>query len=560
MNVRGFFTGIKGRLLLSSIIPVVATVVSTFISYKSMNELGSMLNESYTLLNQNIMMLGKMDASRAGVSDGLAKSLLYFEQKDLRASSLGYAEKSLADYNSAKTDFQKSRHLPEEAGSTDAMMSHDAEFNRLTQSAIELIKVGDKESDAKALAILQGNWLKYVIEIDNTVDGIREIYDISSTERLVLQGEKRSYFFNLLVLVGLLSVCMTAATLAWTAFSVTKLIKAVSEKLTFSSGEVNQSINQLSTAGESLSHSSASAAASLEETVAALEEMTSMIQMNTDNAKQAASLSLSSRDAAERGENEIKNLALSMQDISKSSKKIEEIIDVIDDIAFQTNLLALNASVEAARAGEHGKGFAVVAEAVRTLAQRSATAAKEITVLIKDSVERIEGGTDIADKSGEVMNEIVTSVKKVSDLSNEIAAASSEQSTGIQQISKAMNQLDQGAQQNAASSEEIAASAKEISSQTINMQSYVGDLNYMVLGTRELKISPHMDAPPEVPAASEAPVAKVMKFTKKAAPAPVSSRPAPKKAAKAPASASVIPFDDDEESDERKKLKDTSGF
>ncbi|MNT42633.1 Methyl-accepting chemotaxis protein II [compost metagenome] len=176
-----------------------------------------------------------------------------------------------------------------------------------------------------------------------------------------------------------------------------------------------------------------------------------------------------------------------MHDISKASKKIEEIINVIDDIAFQTNLLALNASVEAARAGEQGRGFAVVAEAVRTLAQRSAAAAKDITTLIKDSVEMIGRGTNLADKSGEVLKNIVTTVKKVSDLNNEISAASEEQSVGIQQISKAMADLDQSVQSNAASSEEIASTAEEIRNQSRTMNQVTVDLKEIVEGGKASK-------------------------------------------------------------------------
>uniref|UniRef100_UPI00322161D4 methyl-accepting chemotaxis protein n=1 Tax=Bdellovibrio sp. TaxID=28201 RepID=UPI00322161D4 len=198
--------------------------------------------------------------------------------------------------------------------------------------------------------------------------------------------------------------------------------------------------------------------------------------------KQAASLSASSREVAEKGQAEITRLISSMEQISKSSIKIEEIINVIDDIAFQTNLLALNAAVEAARAGEQGKGFAVVAEAVRALAQRSAVAAKDISHLIQESVDQVEQGSQIASESGVVLNNIVISVKKVSDLNNEIATASSEQTAGIQQISKAMNQLDQASQSNAASAEEIAATSAEIDNMAVVSQRLTVDLNKVVHG------------------------------------------------------------------------------
>lgn len=263
---------------------------------------------------------------------------------------------------------------------------------------------------------------------------------------------------------------------------ISNSVSALSKRLQESGEQVSTAIGQLSIAGQSLSHASSESAASLEETVASLEELTSMVKMNSENAKQAAHLSATSSEIAVQGEKEMLALLNSMNDISNSSKKIEEIIAVIDDIAFQTNLLALNASVEAARAGEHGKGFAVVADAVRSLAQRSAIAAKDITGLIKESVEKIERGTVNSAKSGEMLQGIVQSVKKVSDLNNEISVASEEQSTGIAQISQAMNQLDQSIQTNAASSEEIASTADEINNQAQIMKDVVDELNIVVYG------------------------------------------------------------------------------
>lgn len=266
---------------------------------------------------------------------------------------------------------------------------------------------------------------------------------------------------------------------------IAKAVTGITNRLSETGDNVTVAIEQLSLAGQSLSQSASESAASLEETVAALEEMSSMVRMNSDNAKQAAQLSSQSSESARQGEVEMTSLMQSMEEISKSSKEIEEIINVIDDIAFQTNLLALNAAVEAARAGEQGKGFAVVAEAVRALAQRSAVAAKDINTLIKSNVTKIENGTLQANRSGEVLKSIVTSVKKVSDLNLEISTASEEQATGIQQISKAMNQLDASVQSNAASSEEIAGTSTDISNQANVMKASTDEMNVFVHG--ELK-------------------------------------------------------------------------
>lgn len=297
------------------------------------------------------------------------------------------------------------------------------------------------------------------------------------------------------VMIAFTGILFLLAAVILVARFISKSVSALSQKLQTSGDQVSSAIQQLSIAGQSLSHSSSESAASLEETVAALEEMTSMVKMNSDNAKQAASLSAASSEVAVTGEKEMQELLFSMNEISKSSKKIEEIINVIDDIAFQTNLLALNASVEAARAGEHGKGFAVVAEAVRSLAQRSASAAKDITGLIKESVDKIERGTMKSAKSGDMLKNIVQSVKKVSDLNNEISVASEEQSTGITQISKAMNQLDQSVQSNAASSEEIAGTADEINTQAQIMKSVVDELNLVVYGDSHQSATPPTHLP-----------------------------------------------------------------
>ncbi len=256
----------------------------------------------------------------------------------------------------------------------------------------------------------------------------------------------------------------------------------VVQNLAGAGAELGTASGQISSVSQSLSSGSTESAASLEETVASIEELSSMVARNAENAKEASSLSADCRSSAERGETEIQELIEAISEISKGSKKIEEIIKVIDDIAFQTNLLALNAAVEAARAGEQGRGFAVVAEAVRNLAQRSASAAKDITGLIQDSVEKVQRGSSLASSSGTALNEIVSSVKKVADINAEIASASAEQSAGISQISKAMLQLDQTTQQNAAASEEAAASAEEMAAQARALLKLVDDLSTVIDG------------------------------------------------------------------------------
>ncbi|NUM59449.1 MAG: hypothetical protein HUU56_12495 [Bdellovibrionaceae bacterium] len=230
-----------------------------------------------------------------------------------------------------------------------------------------------------------------------------------------------------------------------------KVLARIEQAFTQVSGHNHHIIGKLGEAKnsvETITQSTSSAAGSMEETVASLEELNSMVKLNSEHAKQAAALAQNSRDTAENGEKEITLLIQSMKDITDSSKKIQEITYLIDDISFQTNLLALNAAVEAARAGEQGRGFAVVADAVRNLAQKSAVAAKDIGSLINETTAKVDKGFSQANNSGEVLKKILTSVKMVSDLNNEISLASQEQTLGLNQIAQAMNIIDQSLQTN----------------------------------------------------------------------------------------------------------------
>jgi methyl-accepting chemotaxis protein len=239
------------------------------------------------------------------------------------------------------------------------------------------------------------------------------------------------------------------------------------------SADVATAVQRLATASEQLSSGAQEQASSLEETAASLEEITGTVKQNADNARQANQLAVGSRDVAEKGGQVVSDAVTSIGEINIASKKIADIITTIDEIAFQTNLLALNAAVEAARAGEQGRGFAVVASEVRNLAQRSATAAKEIKGLIQDSVQKVEAGSELVNKSGETLNEIVVSVKRVTDIIAEIAAASQEQSLGIDQVNRAVTEMDHVTQSNAAQTEGLSATAQSLASQAAQLQTVV---------------------------------------------------------------------------------------
>jgi methyl-accepting chemotaxis protein len=259
------------------------------------------------------------------------------------------------------------------------------------------------------------------------------------------------------------------------------------EKLRATLGEVSEtaatassSSQQLAASAVAIASGAQKQAASLQQTSASLEQITAAVRQSADNARQASQLATGSRESAETGQDVVSGAIAAMAEINTASAKISDIISTINEIAFQTNLLAVNAAVEAARAGEEGRGFAVVASEVRSLAQRSAGAAKEIKGLIQDSLQKVEKGSELVNRSGATLQGIVGSVKRVTDIVGEIAAASGEQSTGIEQVNTAMTQMDQVTQSNSAQNAELSSTAHSLSGQSVRLLELLSSFN---LGT-----------------------------------------------------------------------------
>lgn len=352
-----------------------------------------------------------------------------------------------------------------------------ASVNAVVSKVIDSSKTGDFGEDPK----------KFFATMSAAIGGISKIIKAEFKGGITAVNAERDRNRNELIFAGMISgglVIVILFALVIIGRAIMRPVLGIVANLTERANTLRVSSGDLTSASEEMAASSNEAAASLEQTVASLEEISTTISLSSKRVAEAANEAEASADVANTGETRIRDLIGRMQEIATSSRRIEEIISVIDDIAFQTNLLALNAAVEAARAGEQGRGFAVVAEAVRKLAQKSADAAKDIHGLIKGSTELVASGSKTADESGEALVKIVESVRRVSELVGEIASSNREQAEGVSQISKAMNQLDQVTQQNAATSERISASAREMNSQSDALESAVEALVELLAGGR----------------------------------------------------------------------------
>ena len=359
---------------------------------------------------------------------------------------------------------------------------------QLHQSAVSIIDLRRANDHAGVQAAYISQTLPALNTTTATLRQIRTRYDQIAQEtggdaakdlaKSAASGRMLILIFGVVSgILGILAALIIAVTLL-------RVLRQIIIDLSSGAAQVASASQQISSASQQLSSASLQQAAAVEETASALQQSASTIQQNSDNTLRASELTVLARDAAENGNTEAAAMASSMTAMKQSSREISRVIKVIDDIAFQTNILALNAAVEAARAGEAGLGFAVVAEEVRSLAQRSAQAAKDTASMIERSIDAAdEGVTSAATVTGSLRS-IGDHVRKVTSLVQELSAAGQEQATGISQVTKAVTQIEQATQQNAATAEESSSAAEELSAQASALQQVVYQLNVLVNGVK----------------------------------------------------------------------------
>ncbi|MDM0021326.1 methyl-accepting chemotaxis protein [Variovorax saccharolyticus] len=497
---------IATKLLISFVVVLALTALVGIFSVMQLSK----VNQMSTDITTNWMPATRSLLDMKGLMARYRSMELQHILSSTEADMAGY-EKSMAE---AWTGLQKNRADYEKLISEPEEKAVFPDFVKaLGQYAVEhdkVIALSRAQKNEEAIAQVRGESLRLNLELSKMLDKLAAVNEAGAT-KADEEGD-RVFKDARLWIIGILlgSVALGLALALWIARIVAKpLAEAVKVAQSVASGdltsrvearttdetgqlmlalkEMNSSLvkivgevrtgtdtiatasSQIASGNQDLSSRTEEQASSLEETAASMEELTSTVKQNADNARQANQLAVSASEVAVKGGSVVSQVVGTMTAINTSSKKIVDIIGVIDGIAFQTNILALNAAVEAARAGEQGRGFAVVASEVRSLAQRSAAAAKEIKTLIGDSVEKVEEGSKQVAEAGKTMEEIVDSVKRVTDIMGEITAASQEQTSGIEQINQAITQMDQVTQQNAALVEEAAAAAGSLQEQATSL-------------------------------------------------------------------------------------------
>lgn len=458
---------------IASLFILLTSIIGYTFNYKASESLEQMYNK-------NLVAVSALGDIRGNLMRALADGL------NLMQNVSATKEKALTDditlMKSKNADlfkvFLNTNPTQEQKDKLEELKKVRAEFWGTMDKALGLAKIG---KNAQAYYVYESNAANEKIYRSTLLDLIKMQKETS--QKIFEENQKASKFSSvLLIIMGLSALTLMVIMGTIIALSITKPIHGAIEGLTVGSDELSAASSQVAAASQALAEGSSEQAAAVQETSATLEETSSMVHQNRENTQQAASLAKQAKQYAEKSHTEMNQMSDSMSELKASSHEIAKIIKVIDEIAFQTNILSLNAAVEAARAGDAGKGFAVVAEEVRNLAQRSAQAAKDTTLIIEGNIELSDKSVSIANTVRESVESISEQATKVSDLLEEIAVATNEQAQGVEQINKAISQMEMALSSNAQTADESASASRALQDQAINVRGIVDSLLSLVEG------------------------------------------------------------------------------
>lgn len=473
-----WFRGVRLRMIILVFITILGTLGVGAANLWCAAKTEAAITEVTEVRVPSIQGLEQMNDGQSGVALRLSQAL---EEKnsDIRNNHLNVVKVKFAQIREGRTLYEPLPQTVEEKFEWDALLPLWKNWEEQAEKIVHLLEGGQIE---EALELYKKNQSSGFILAEEALTKVLAInYKISAEQKIAARTAARnSNLYGLLI--ALLSICVTTFFGFKISQDLIRLLSRMSIALTHSNKKISKTSQGLAKSSQFVASGSNTAASTLQETVKSMDEMSSMVAVNAKIAAQAAIFSDTCQKIALDGEKNVKDLIVSMEQISKGSKEMEDIIGVIDDIAFQINLLALNAAVEAARAGDQGKGFGVVAESVRTLAQKSANAAKEISSKISHSVKKIGKGTEIASTTSETFVKIANQIQKVATMNSDISIGSEDQSMGLGLISKVIYELERGAHQNVTTSEELARSSDDLGVQIQGLETMMSELTAFVTG------------------------------------------------------------------------------
>lgn len=458
---------------IASFFILLTSVIGFSFNANTSNALKIMYTENLVAIQDLGDMRGNLNKSLSNILN-LFQYTTYSESKALIDDTKLMKERNLE----LMADFLKTNPTEEQKNALDEIKRVRVDFWSNIDKAVALAVANKKP---QAYAVYKSN-MENTNEYRSTLLKLIKIQKDMS-KKLSEDNQKTSETANiLLIVISFAALSLMISIGMAIANAITKPIQMAIGELTTGSSEVSAASSQVEAASQALAEGTTEQAASIQETSSTLEETSSMVQQNNENTKQAVILAKNTKEYAQKSNKEMSTMMTSMSDLKQSSNEIAKIIKVIDEIAFQTNLLSLNAAVEAARAGDAGKGFAVVAEEVRSLAQRSAQAAKDTASIIEKNIALSEGSATIAKEVNESLTQIDEESKKVSELLEEISTATDEQARGIGEINKAIQQMESVMESNASTADESAAASRELASQAVNVNEIVHSLIRLVEG------------------------------------------------------------------------------